>query len=97
MGGFAKFCSQDDVAPTTPTNPQATVSGGGMDLSWSASRDDRGGRVTYDVFKNDRAVASSVSATSFRDPSGKVSDRYFVRATDTTGNASATTGVITAA
>ena len=97
VGGFAKFCTQDDAAPTTPTNPQATVSGGGVDLTWSASRDDRGGRVTYDVFKNDRAVAASVSATSFRDPSGNASDRYFVRATDTTGNASATTGVITAA
>ncbi len=96
VGGFAKFCTQDDVAPATPTNPTAATSGGGIDLNWSASRDDRGGAVRYEVLKNDRLLNGSVSSTTLRDPNGTSSDRYFVRAVDSIGNTSATTAVFTA-
>ena len=96
VGGFAKFCTQDDVAPSTPSNPTATASGGGVDLTWSASRDDRGGAVRYEVLKNDRLLNGSVNSTSLRDPNGTSSDRYFVRAVDSIGNKSATTAVFTA-
>lgn len=96
VGGFAKFCTQDDVAPSVPAGANAVESGGGIELTWSASRDDRGGAVTYEIFRNDRMIADSITSRSFRDPNGRSSDRYFIRATDTTGNASATTSVVTA-
>ena len=45
----------------------------------------------------DSVLASYISITTFRDPTGTPSDRYFVRAMDYTGNRSATTQVFTAA
>jgi hypothetical protein len=99
VGGFAKFCSTDTVPPAMPTNPSAQPSGssGGVSLSWNGSVDDRGGQVRYEVLKNEAVLASFISVTTFRDAAGTSSDRYFVRAMDSTGNRSATTRVFTSA
>ncbi|MEP1125289.1 MAG: hypothetical protein ABJH68_15505 [Ilumatobacter sp.] len=95
--GFAKFCSADSTAPAPPSSPIATAIGGGVNLEWTASTgDDRGGLVRYELLKNDSVFASYIGITTFRDPNGTSSDRYFVRAMDVTGNRSATTRVFTA-
>jgi trimeric autotransporter adhesin len=96
VGGFAKFCAADSVPPAAPTNPSAQVASNGVNLAWTGSTDDRGGTVLYEVLKNDAVLASFISITTFRDAAGTSSDRYFVRATDSAGNRSATTRVFKA-
>ncbi len=97
VGGFAKFCAADTTPPPTPTAATATAVSNGVNLAWTGSEDDRGGEVRYEVLKNDEVLASYISLQTFRDPDGTADDRYFVRATDFTGNRSATTPVFTAA
>jgi archaellum component FlaG (FlaF/FlaG flagellin family) len=97
VGGFAKFCATDTVPPEPPTDPNATLSGNGVNLTWTGSEDDRDGRVRYEILKNDRVLASFINITSFRDADGTATDRYFVRARDDAGNYSATTRVFTGA
>lgn len=90
LGGFARFCPNDAVAPTTPGNVSATADATGVSLSWSASTD-AGGGVSYDVYRDDRVIAQ-VWGTSYRDTSfnGPASGaRYTVRASDARGNRSA--------
>jgi hypothetical protein len=96
VGGFARFCATDTTPPGTPTNPTAIATGGGVNLAWTGTIDDRGGEVRYEVLKNDSVIASFISLTSFRDAIGTAADRYFVRAMDSTGNRSATTPVFKA-
>ena len=87
LGGFARFCQEDATAPTTPTNFTAVASGSGVRLDWGASTD-ASGTVSYDIYKNDRAIAT-VFGRTYTDPDVTGSHRYTVRATDARGNRSA--------
>jgi hypothetical protein len=94
--GFTKFCTVDNVAPTTPATSTAVETPGGISLTWSISTDDRTGGVRYEVLRNDRPIATGLVARSFVDPTGTSTDRYFIRAVDAAGNRSATTPVVIA-
>ncbi|MCB0972412.1 MAG: hypothetical protein KDA97_12980, partial [Acidimicrobiales bacterium] len=89
LGGFARFCQ--DVAnlqpPTEPTDFDVQVEGPGAVLTWGASTDD-GGTVSYDVYRDDRVIAS-VWGTTFTDPDiAGENHTYTVRAVDPQGNRS---------
>ncbi len=86
LGGFARFCPRDNVAPTTPKGLTAHST----TLSWTASTDNSGA-PQYEVIRNDRVIATT-SALSYTAPG---SGRYFVRAVDANGNRSASTTVVT--
>ncbi|MCB0977622.1 MAG: hypothetical protein KDB02_09200, partial [Acidimicrobiales bacterium] len=47
LGGFARFCPTDAIAPTAPTNLNVTADESGVSLSWDASTD-ASGSVSYD-------------------------------------------------
>lgn len=96
LEGFSKFCPRDTTAPTVPQALASVRSGGGIDLSWTPSTDDRAGYIGYEVLRNDRVVSPLVYGTSYVDPAGSSADRYFVRAVDPAGNRSATTSVLRA-
>ncbi len=87
LGGFARFCSRDTTAPTTPTNFKVN----GTALVWTPSTDDSGAAPTYEIIRNDRVIATTTKRTYT--PTGP--GRYFVRAVDATGNRSASTTVVT--
>lgn len=93
-GGFVRHQQLDTSAPTTPTSPNAQLSAEGVSLSWTGSSDDRG-VTAYQVLMEDRVVAT-VEDTSTRLPVAPADTRYFVRAIDARGNASASTAVFTA-
>ncbi|MCB0976842.1 MAG: hypothetical protein KDB02_05225, partial [Acidimicrobiales bacterium] len=101
LGGFARFCPTDAVAPTAPTNLTVSPDESGVTLTWSPSTD-ASGSVSYDVYRNDRVIAQ-VWGTSYRDTSfvGPIAGNvYTVRATDPSGNRSASpapidTGAVT--
>lgn len=99
LGGFARFCPDDRVAPTAPAALTAAASDAGVALAWSASTDAEG-PVVYDVYRNDRVVAT-VTGTSYTDTSlaGRPTTnvRYTVRAADGRGNRSATARPVTVA
>lgn len=95
LESFSKFCQRDIQAPSIPTNGAATaLTAGGIQVNWSQSSDDFPGFIGYEVLRNDRVVSSLVYGSSFVDPVGNTSDRYFVRAVDPAGNRSASTGVL---
>src|SRR5690606_10989674 len=74
-----------------PATPKDLVAIGGEDadsLTWSSVS----GAARYEVFREDRVVAST-TGTSVQVPSAGDGARYFVRAVDAAGNRSATTGV----
>ncbi len=96
LEGFSKFCRRDTVAPSVPA-ASATLATGGVRLSWAPASDDRPGALGYEVLRNDRVVSPLVYGTSYTDPGGSPSDRYFVRSVDVAGNRSATTSVLAAA
>jgi fibronectin type 3 domain-containing protein len=84
----------DTTAPSIPGNPDASTSGGIVQLSWAPSTDDVG--VTgYIVYRSDRGNSSPVeigrtASTSFSDSSAPRGGQYFysVRAYDAAGNVS---------
>ncbi|MGI8755458.1 MAG: fibrinogen-like YCDxxxxGGGW domain-containing protein [Acidimicrobiales bacterium] len=87
LGGFARFCATDSTPPTAPSDLRSTVNGSSVTLNWGASTD-ASGAVSYDVYRNDRVIAT-VWGTTFTDPEVSGNVRYTVRATDATGNRSA--------
>lgn len=87
LGGFARFCQQDATPPTAPTALSAATSGADVVLSWGASSD-ASGTVSYDVYKDDRVIATTFSRT-YTDPEVTGTHRYTVRAVDARGNRSA--------
>jgi trimeric autotransporter adhesin len=87
LGGFARFCPDDTTPPTTPTNLTATPAGEGVKLDWGASTD-ASGTVSYDVYKDDRVIAT-VWGRTYTDPKVEGAARYTVRASDARGNRSA--------
>jgi chitodextrinase len=96
LGGFGKVCQRDATAPTTPTNLSATRSGGNVRLAWGASTD--ASTFSYQILRDDRVIATVASNTrSFTTPELPANVRYFVRAVDSVGNASATTPALSIA
>ncbi|MCU1368823.1 MAG: hypothetical protein JWO77_17 [Ilumatobacteraceae bacterium] len=87
LGGFARFCQEDTTPPSTPFNFTATTAGSGVQLDWNASTD-ASGTVSYDVYRDDRVIAT-VYGRTYTDPSVSGVHRYTVRATDVRGNRSA--------
>jgi len=87
LGGFARFCQEDTTPPTAPSGLTATMAGNTANLSWNGSTD-ASGTVSYDVYRNDRVIAT-VYGTTFADPDVSGPARYTVRASDARGNRSA--------
>lgn len=87
LGGFARFCPEDSTAPTSPTGLSGTTAGTGVVLSWAAATD-ASGTVSYDVYRDDRVIAT-VYGRSYTDPVVTGVHRYTVRAVDARGNRSA--------
>jgi hypothetical protein len=96
VGGFAKFCPGDGIAPTVPTDVSVSLRADGVQLVWPASTDERPGPISYDIFRDDTLIASGLTNRTFLDPAGVAGSRYFVRAVDQAGNRSATTSVLLA-
>ena len=94
VGGFAKFCPGDGIAPTVPTGVDVSLRAGGIQLVWPASTDERPGPITYDIFRDDTLIATGLTNRTYLDPSGVSGSRYFIRAVDQAGNRSATTSVL---
>lgn len=95
-GGFLRYCPTDTTAPTAPTDLSATVGATTVELSWSPSTDD--GPVTYDIYRDDRVIAT-VAGTTYTDADVEGADalRYTVRAGDARGNRSASPAPIAVA
>ncbi|MGE5297872.1 MAG: fibronectin type III domain-containing protein, partial [Acidobacteriaceae bacterium] len=84
----------DNQAPTVPANLSATaVSANQINLSWSASTDNSGGAVKYNVYRNGSAtpLASGITATTFSDTglAENTTYSYAVSAVDGSNNQSA--------
>ena len=94
-GGYARFPRNDSTAPTVPSGLKVTTDASGDTASWTGSTD-AGGKVTYQVMRNDRVVATTTS-TSVTLPAAPSGTKYFVRAADPSGNVSASTAAVTAA
>ncbi|MCU1498795.1 MAG: hypothetical protein JWM47_2748, partial [Acidimicrobiales bacterium] len=98
LGGFARFCPEDSTPPSTVSRFTARAEGGSVTLAWGGSTD-AGGAVSYDVYRNDRVIAT-VKGTTFVDTpdNGAVGTlRYTVRAVDPRGNRSASPAPATVA
>lgn len=92
LAGFARFCQRDTSPPTVPTNFRTTTSSGVTSLKWNASTDNGSSTgITYEILRDDRVIGTQTTQTfNLADLSY---GRYFVRATDVTGNRSASTAV----
>ncbi len=93
-GGFVRFTPNDATAPTAPSALTASAGSTGVTLNWAGSTDNRGS-LTYEVIRYDRVVAATTSRTVTL-PSAPSTTKYFVRATDPSGNRSASTAAVTA-
>ena len=89
LGGFARFCPNDSTPPTAPSNLQIETTPDGNVLTWSGSTDGSGA-VSYDLYRDNRVIWTGWT-TSFTDTSVTGRHRYAVRATDASGNRSAST------
>ena len=88
----------DTEPPSVPTNLSATaVSSSQIDLSWSASSDDRG-VTSYRIIRNDSIIATG-SATSYSNTglTAETTYTYTVQAGDAAGNFSSQSAPVTAA
>ncbi|MFI8413673.1 PKD domain-containing protein [Paeniglutamicibacter gangotriensis] len=93
-GGFARFPKLDSQAPSTPSNPSLSADQTDtVRLSWGASSDS-GGAVGYQVLRDDRVIATTTSRALTVPKGGE--NRFFVRASDASGNLSATTSPLKA-
>lgn len=76
---------------SAPSQPKRLFSGAGtyshVELSWAPSTDD-GGVAGYDVYRNNRRIAT-VTGTSFTDASVGSASEYYVQAVDGAGSLSA--------
>ena len=96
VGGFAKFCPGDGIAPSVPAGVALSLRPDGVQLVWPASTDDRSGPISYDIFRDETMIATGLTNRTFLDPTGVGGSRYFIRAVDQAGNRSATTSVLLA-
>ena len=90
LGGFARFCPLDTTPPSAPTALNVASNGTTRKVTWAGSSDNSGGGVTYDLYRNDRVIATLSSATlTYTDTGAPAGTRYTVRAVDARGNRSA--------
>lgn len=92
LGGFGRFCPTDSTPPTTPTSLSGSAGNDTVVLGWGASAD-ASGSVSYDVYRNNRVIAST-TGTTFTDTAPIAGSRYTVRAFDAAGNRSASPAAI---
>ncbi|MET0928184.1 MAG: fibrinogen-like YCDxxxxGGGW domain-containing protein [Aeromicrobium sp.] len=90
-GGFIRYPMRAHTPPTAPSGLSVSLSGATAQLGWRPSST---GGVSYEVIRNDRVVAvTGPGATSVAVPDSAAGDRWFVRASDGSGNRSASTPV----
>lgn len=88
LGGFGRFCPIDSTPPTSPSALRGWSDNTTVTLTWGAATDD-GGWVAYDIYRNNRVIATVSGTTTFVDTAPITGSRYTVRAHDLTGNRSA--------
>lgn len=91
-GGFVRFGPNDSTAPSAPSALTVSASDTAVTLNWAGSTDNRGS-VIYEVLRNDRVVGATTSRTITLPPA-PTGTKYFVRATDPSGNRSASTAAV---
>ncbi len=93
-GGFARFQLNDSTAPPTPGGFTKTAeTSTTASFSWSTVTDSQS-TVRYEILRDDRPIAVTTGNTgSITVPKGG-SNRFFVRALDSAGNASASSKVV---
>jgi trimeric autotransporter adhesin len=90
-GGFFRLPQRDHTAPTVPANVVFGVTPtGDVKVNFTASVDDSGRPLSYEVLAEDRVVLIK-NGTSFTMPMPATPTRFFVRAIDKSGNRSAST------
>ncbi|MBA2456216.1 MAG: hypothetical protein H0V48_06745 [Nocardioidaceae bacterium] len=95
-GGFFRLGVGDNQAPATPGNlATRRTNAGQLELTWTASTDDSGRALTYEVIADDRVIAVKGGVSAVFDMPTTTTN-YFVRAVDRSGNRSATTAAQTA-
>ncbi|WP_427870482.1 fibrinogen-like YCDxxxxGGGW domain-containing protein [Leucobacter luti] len=87
--GFTRQPLRDSQAPSTPARFGIERAGDELVFRWDASSDDRGVKA-YQLLREDRVLAT-VTGTEATLPAEEPDARYFVRAIDARGNASAST------
>ncbi|MBN9613421.1 MAG: hypothetical protein J0H64_08185, partial [Actinobacteria bacterium] len=92
-GGFVRHAQRDASPPTTPTDVTGNVKADGtVALAWQPSTDNIG--VTgYEVLRKDCVVAT-VTDPNVTLPPAPAGIKYYVRAVDAQGNASASTAAL---
>jgi PKD repeat protein len=93
-GGFARFTMVDSTPPPTPSNFRMTSqSATTASFAWGTVTDSASS-VRYQILRDDRPIAFTTTNTgSITVPKGG-SNRFFVRAVDTSQNASASSPVV---
>lgn len=92
VGGFARFAPRPSRVPSAPRGLVIARSGTSVTARWTASTTTGS---TYEVLRGGRVVATT-SGTSVTVPDSAAGDRFVVRASDGTGNRSASTAVAVA-
>lgn len=85
---IARSTSDDQIAPSTPSNLQATVDGQRVTLTWDASTD-AGGVASYNIYR-DGALIDQTPLTNYTDlVAASTNYTYTVQAVDFASNESA--------
>jgi PKD repeat protein len=91
LGGFARWAPRDTTAPGQPSNFRiVSQTGSSVTLAWNSAG---AGTSGYQVLRDDRTVGTTNGALNLTVPKGG-ENRFFVRAVDPAGNASASTSVL---
>jgi len=86
----------DGTGPDAPTNLRASVKGTRVTLSWTAATDTGGSGIARYEVRRGTAVAGSSTSTTYSDSPGSGTFSYTVIAIDGAGNASASSGSVSA-
>lgn len=92
VGGFAKFCPDDSIAPTAPSNVSVTANGSSAVINFTPGADNSG-TVQHWIYRNDRVIGTTWGS-SFTDLTATSAARYTVRAVDNSRNKSATAPIV---
>jgi Metallo-peptidase family M12B Reprolysin-like len=85
----------DTTSPSAPTSLAASISGSGVNLSWSPALDDVG-VASYEVDRDGRPIATNVHANAMNDSGAAPGTHsYTVRAFDAAGNVGAFSAPLT--
>jgi D-alanyl-D-alanine carboxypeptidase len=90
--GYGTDVGVDTVAPSMPGGLSAlSLPERRVELTWSASVDDRPGNVSYDILRDGIAIATTDQLTYIDQLNANGTYRYAVRAIDSAGNTGAPT------